>query len=80
VERHAAAENVALTLCVEQDAVTLRVTDDGRGFAVDGSSNLVEHGHLGLLGMHERARFLGGVLTIDSRPGVGTTVEIRTSL
>jgi signal transduction histidine kinase len=55
------------------DAVTLRIKDDGCGFA-DNGSHTVEHGHLGIAGMEERARRLGGKLAISSRPGEGTEV------
>jgi len=52
-------------------AVELTVADDGRGFAFDEA----EHG-LGIAGMRERALLIGGELTIESRPGRGTTVRL----
>ncbi len=49
----------------------LRITDDGVGF-----SDWPESGHdIGLVGMRERARALGGRLIVISAPGQGTTVE-----
>ncbi len=51
--------------------VALDVTDDGRGFAFDESE-----GGLGIAGMRERALLVGGELTIESRPGRGTTVRL----
>jgi two-component system sensor histidine kinase UhpB len=51
--------------------VELRVSDDGRGFAFDESE-----GGLGIAGMRERALLVGGELTIESRPGEGTTVHL----
>ena len=48
--------------------VELEVADDGRGFAFDES----ERG-LGISGMRERALLIGAELTIESRPGQGTT-------
>ena len=52
--------------------VELTVADDGRGFAFDESE-----GGLGIAGMRERALLIGGELTIESRPGRGTTVRLR---
>ena len=51
--------------------VELAVADDGRGFAFDESE-----GGLGIAGMRERALLIGGELTIESRPGRGTTVRL----
>jgi two-component system sensor histidine kinase UhpB len=51
--------------------VLLEVSDDGRGFAFDES----ERG-LGIGGMRERALLIGAELTIESRPGRGTTVRL----
>jgi signal transduction histidine kinase len=54
------------------------IKDWGMGFQPD----KVCYGeqHLGLLGMRERARLLGGTCTIDSGPGQGTSVLIRIPL
>ena len=51
--------------------VALEVADDGRGFAFDESES-----GLGIAGMRERALLIGGELTIESRPGHGTTVRL----
>jgi two-component system sensor histidine kinase UhpB len=70
--RHSGAVRVAVTLRRREDAsVELEVADDGRGFAFDES----ERG-LGIAGMRERALLIGGELTIESRPGRGTTVRL----
>ncbi len=58
------------------DSLTLAVKDDGRGF--DGAKAFeagAQRGRLGLLGMRERAELLGGRLTVESRPGQGTTLR-----
>lgn len=70
--RHSGAAHVAVTLRRREDGgVELEVGDDGRGFAFDES----ERG-LGIAGMRERALLIGGELTIESRPGRGTTVRL----
>jgi signal transduction histidine kinase len=56
--------------------VLVTVADDGRGFdltAVEAAKGM----HFGLLTMRERAESIGGVLAVHSRPGQGTTVELR---
>lgn len=70
--RHSGAEHVAATLRrSDEEGVELEVTDDGRGFAFDESE-----GGLGIAGMRERALLIGAQLTIESRPGHGTTVRL----
>jgi two-component system, NarL family, sensor histidine kinase UhpB len=70
--RHSRAERIGVGLRRAGDGVELDVSDDGRGFAFEES----ERG-LGIAGMRERALLLGGDLTIESRPGRGTTVSLR---
>jgi signal transduction histidine kinase len=50
------------------------VRDDGRGF--DPSSLPLQPG-LGVLGMAERARQIGAHLLVLSKPGAGTTIQVR---
>jgi two-component system sensor histidine kinase UhpB len=69
--RHSEAQRIAVTLRRSGDAVELEVGDDGRGFAFEQS----ERG-LGIGGMRERALLIGAALTIESRPGHGTTVRL----
>jgi two-component system, NarL family, sensor histidine kinase UhpB len=70
--RHSGAEHVEVRLRhSESGGVVLEVTDDGRGFAFDDSQR-----GLGIGGMRERALLVGGELTIESRPGRGTTVRL----
>jgi two-component system, NarL family, sensor histidine kinase UhpB len=70
--RHSGAGRVAVRLDrTKAGGVALEVSDDGRGFAFDES----ERG-LGIGGMRERALLIGAELTIESRPGRGTTVRL----
>ena len=80
VTRHAGATVVELDLEEEEGAVELRVRDDGGGFdpsAVVRTSTDVPGGGLGLVGMAERARLVGGELDVRSAPGGGTTITLR---
>jgi two-component system sensor histidine kinase UhpB len=72
VARHAGASRVEVDLDAAADGLELRVRDDGRGFDSGGRA-----GGLGLDGMAERARLVGGELRIDSRPGAGTELVLR---
>jgi two-component system sensor histidine kinase UhpB len=69
--RHSGAGRIAVGLRRSDGGVELEVADDGRGFAFEQS----ERG-LGIGGMRERALLVGGELTIESRPGQGTTVRL----
>ena len=71
--RHAGATRIQVDLRQQSDLVTLRVTDDGRGFDVDAMLSTAT-GHYGLTGMRERAARVGGSLTVKSS-SVGTFVE-----
>jgi len=74
--RHAQAQNITLTVAFEEHALTLTVADDGTGFDTDLAPDLLTHaGHLGLVGMRERALLLGGRLRVESQPSKGTRVE-----
>jgi signal transduction histidine kinase len=68
--RHADATAIAVRL----DAHGVEITDDGRGF--DPADPQLRARHLGLTSMEERARELGGRLTISSARGAGTTVSL----
>jgi len=70
--RHSEAGRVEVRLRREMGGgVVLEVSDDGRGFAFDESQR-----GLGIGGMRERALLVGAELTIESRPGAGTTVRL----
>jgi two-component system sensor histidine kinase UhpB len=69
--RHSGAGHVEVRLRRLGGDVELTVADDGRGFAFDESE-----GGLGIAGMRERALLIGGELSIESRPGRGTTVTL----
>jgi signal transduction histidine kinase len=68
--RHAGARHVTVCLYRRQRSVVLEVSDDGSGF----DPRAPQPG-LGLTSMRERARSVGGKLTISSAPGSGTKVR-----
>lgn len=73
IARHACASNADVTVKVIRNALHITVTDDGVGIErrrFDGE------GSLGIAGMLERARFMGGTLSINSKPKRGTRVQV----
>jgi signal transduction histidine kinase len=73
VIHHANAQHLAVKLAVKKDEILLLIQDDGIGFNPE---IRLPSGHFGLIGMQERARLVGGVLTIDSKPFTGTTIRL----
>jgi signal transduction histidine kinase len=78
--RNAAVHGDARRLAVDvatapaDGRITLTVADDGCGFDVEGVRG---NGGLGLLTMEERARLIGGTLSINTNPGAGTTIRVQ---
>jgi PAS domain S-box-containing protein len=72
--RHGRAPRVEIRFRVIDEHVRMTVEDDGVGFEADA---LRKPGSLGLLGLDERLRSLGGALTITSRPGIGTRLVVQ---
>jgi signal transduction histidine kinase len=76
IREHSGAKHVSITLRADANAVEARIVDDGRGF--DPETTLLKaarQGHLGLVGMHERVRMLGGRTEIESRRGGPTLIS-----
>ena len=73
-QRHAHAKNVTVELKETDTSVQVQIKDDGSGF--DGKRTR----GIGLLGMEERVKRLGGTITIESQPGAGTTIRAELPL
>jgi signal transduction histidine kinase len=71
VRKHSAAERVSVALRSRRTFVDVTVTDDGCGFR----PQQLGTDRLGLAGISERVRLLGGAVEIDTSPGAGTTVR-----
>ena len=75
--KHARATRVRIALRVEGDELLVTVRDWGEGFDIEGTPVVHKPGlHLGLIGIRERARLLGGECRITSEIGQGTEVRV----
>lgn len=76
IRSHSGAREVDIHFSVQDNIVTVAVNDDGKGFNPEQTiRSAIPLEHMGLLGMQERARLLGGNLSIASQAGRGTTVN-----
>ncbi|MCF6283823.1 MAG: histidine kinase, partial [Candidatus Hydrogenedentes bacterium] len=75
IVRHAKATSVSVVLIYEGESVSLVVEDNGCGFDVD--AHVQSQDSLGIVGMKERAAFVGGEVEIESTPGQGVGVFVR---
>ena len=81
VLKHSKANKVKIQLKSNDKFVELRIEDNGVGFRVKKVLDTEKKdGSLGLLGMHERIKLVGGTLDIISSPGKGTKLLIRVPL
>jgi two-component system sensor histidine kinase DegS len=75
--RHAKASRVDVVIQKLERAVSLRITDDGRGFPQGRSRSVHAGKRLGLLGMRERLEMVGGSFQVTSARGKGTTIHAQ---
>ena len=78
IAKHSGAKNVNIDLEVDSDILTLRISDDGNGFACGPPSfedtfSADRQGGNGIRNMRKRAKEIGGRFDIDSGAGRGTT-------
>ncbi len=77
VRKHSQASAVELTVDFSGGDIAMIVADNGKGFELPRStSDLAASGKLGVMGMQERARLLGGTLTVQSEPDAGTSIIV----
>jgi signal transduction histidine kinase len=76
VRKHGDASAVRISITPDPEGIRAQVSDDGRGFDPETTvARAARAGRLGLVGMHERVRMLGGRTQIDSKPGGPTVVS-----
>jgi len=72
--RHSNATKVEISMEISTHWLCLQIADNGRGITSEEIANPLS---LGILGMRERARLLGGVIDISGAQGQGTTVTVK---
>jgi PAS domain S-box-containing protein len=75
--KHASPKAVSILIHRNSTEVRLVIEDDGKGFDV---LETFSGTHLGLVGMRERAHLVGGLMTIESASGKGTTICVSVPL
>lgn len=81
IGKHARATQASVTVAYAPRAMRLTISDNGRGFKLDVSTeDLPRSGKLGLMSMQERVWLLEGTLEIKSEPGQGTTLLVEVPL
>ncbi len=81
--QHGDAEHIFVTVAYTEDTVELIIEDDGFGFDPEGlreARPLDQERGLGILGMEERARLLGGEFRVESSIGEGAMVSVSVPL
>jgi len=78
--RHAHADRVDVGVHLEPDAILLRVSDDGAGFAPGRVEQALAGGAIGIASCRERVEAVSGSLTVRSAPGGGTLALARIPL
>ncbi|MFP5317753.1 MAG: GAF domain-containing protein [Acidimicrobiia bacterium] len=76
VAKHAQATRVVMQFGPSEDGATLTVADDGSGLPDEWMAVAEDRGAYGMVGMRERAELIGARLTVTSRPGRGTTIDV----
>jgi signal transduction histidine kinase len=77
VREHAGATSVSVRVRARRSAIELQIVDDGVGFEVERAlAKAAQRGRLGLVGIAERVRMVGGTFEVESRPGGPTSLKM----
>ena len=71
--QHAQTRNANVTLTGSRGAMHLVIADEGVGFDAEAAK---AKARLGLISIQERVRQAGGTFSLDSRPGMGTRIDV----
>jgi signal transduction histidine kinase len=74
--RHAESKQIEVELRQDERQLRLRIRDDGKGIDPKFLTDEGREGHFGLHGMRERAKLIGGKLTVWTASGSGTEIEL----
>ena len=77
VREHSGATEVEIRLRARRSSIDVRITDNGAGFEVSHAlARAAKRGRLGVVGIGERVRMLGGTFDLESQPGGPTTLSL----
>ena len=76
VARHAQATRAWVRIVNRRGTLRMEITDNGKGFEADSTFLVRASTRLGLLGMRERVEMIGGTFSLESTPGVATTIRV----
>lgn len=75
--KHSRARSILVILKLDDQPVTLAISDDGIGFDPELLGKTTHTGGLGILTMREMAEFSDGKFTLESAPGKGTRIKVE---
>lgn len=78
--KHGHARVIKIRLAFDTNRMLMTIQDDGCGFVLNSFDNNGREHHFGLLGMQERVHDIGGQLSVKTRLGAGTTIEVNLPL
>jgi signal transduction histidine kinase len=77
IREHSGATSVVVRMRARRSAIEVQITDDGMGFEVERAlAKAAQRGRLGLVGIAERVRMVGGTFQLESAPGGPTTLKL----
>jgi signal transduction histidine kinase len=76
IARHASTKQASVVFMRNESETVLLIEDEGRGFDMATAARN-DFTHMGLIGMNERVSMLSGELTVESAPGMGTTIRVK---
>jgi signal transduction histidine kinase/ligand-binding sensor domain-containing protein len=75
--QHASANLVSVRIEYHDEALQLIVADNGRGLDQEEVRSRIRERHFGMIGMRERAKYIGAAIDITSAPGQGTVISLK---
>jgi len=78
IKKHSQAKNAAINLEFCEDTLRMHIIDDGKGFDMERTRKEKDYFNrgFGLTSIRERVELLGGEININSKPGMGTRINI----
>ena len=78
--KHSNAKNAEVLINNDESSITLKISDDGKGFTTEENDLIKAQSGFGLKGIEERVKMLNGKIEIQSLKNIGTTVSVNFKL